>query len=354
LLITLERIDFMAKSTLSRRHIVAKQNVLNEFRPRGITLQELRFFTVYLSKINPKDVNTRVVRFSLESYQAIMGLGSRPNMTHLKKSVERLLGKITSTTLPSGGFEMFQFFKTGKIDQDEDGDWYVEINASDEALPLMFELKSHYFRYELWNALRLKSTNQLRMYEILKQYERVGHRIISVEELKEQLGIGKGEYARFGSFKDDVLNVCQEALSQYTDISFTYESQGKKGPGGKILSLMFTITKNRGFIDPISLDDFVETSDGTLIGDDPSLLHELPPYERRIAFFSEACEDEFSQEQVENFNALLSERMPHIFYDDIQCYDYLHRKYQEMLMNDGGVGKVRDRFKYMRKLIGTD
>ena len=32
----------------------------------------------------------------------------------------------------------------------------MEINASDDALPLMFDFKNRYFKYELWNALRLK------------------------------------------------------------------------------------------------------------------------------------------------------------------------------------------------------
>ena len=47
---------------------------------------------------------------------------------------------------------------------------FYEIDAHDRALPLMFDFKNKYFKYELWNALRLKSPNQVRMYEILKQW----------------------------------------------------------------------------------------------------------------------------------------------------------------------------------------
>ena len=42
----------------------------------------------------------------------------------------------------------------------------------------MFDFKDRYFKYELWNALRLKAPSQIRMYEILKQYENIGKREI--------------------------------------------------------------------------------------------------------------------------------------------------------------------------------
>ena len=52
--------------------IVQKRNVLNELRANNLTLQELRFFTIYLSKINPYDKSTRTVKFSLSEYQKII------------------------------------------------------------------------------------------------------------------------------------------------------------------------------------------------------------------------------------------------------------------------------------------
>lgn len=40
-------------SDLFEKAIVQKQNILNEIRSNNLTLQELRFFSIYLSKINP-------------------------------------------------------------------------------------------------------------------------------------------------------------------------------------------------------------------------------------------------------------------------------------------------------------
>jgi plasmid replication initiation protein len=224
-------------------------------------------FSIYLSKINPQDLNTRIVRFPLVDFQAIMDL-SQVKITYFKDIARNLLSKMVDVPTERGGFAMFGLFRIFKIDMDDKGEWYVEIDAEDEALPLMFDYKSHYFKYELWNALRLKSKNQLRMYEVLKQYEKIGHRVVSLFELRAMLGISKNEYPRFGDFKTHVLEVCRNALAENTDISYDYEPHGKKGPGGKILQIKFTITKNKGFIDPLSLKKFINAErNGVIDGD---------------------------------------------------------------------------------------
>ena len=71
-------------SELFETAIVEKRNVLNELRSNNMTLQELRFFSIYLSKINPWDKSTRVVRFPLDDFRRIMGLGYDMNITHFK------------------------------------------------------------------------------------------------------------------------------------------------------------------------------------------------------------------------------------------------------------------------------
>ena len=109
----------------------------------------------------------------------------------MKTVTNSLLSKVVNVPTERGGYTGFQLFKRCRVDIDDNAEWYIEIDAHDEALPLMFEFKDKYFSYQLWNALRLKSPNQLRMYEILKQYEKIGMRILSIEELRNLLGIDK-------------------------------------------------------------------------------------------------------------------------------------------------------------------
>ena len=232
-------------SELFETAIIEKRNVLNEIRASNLTLQELRFFSIYLSKINARDENTRSVKFPFADFKKIMDFG-KLNIQQLKNSADSILGKKVFIPLESGGFEGIVLFDKCKVDKNSNGEWFVEISASNAAMPLMFDFKERYFRYELWNALRLKSPNQIRMYEILKQYENLGKREISVKDLRELLGISDTEYSSrtgWSDFKKGVLDSCQKALKEITDISYTYE-RGKTGTGGKWLTIIFHISKN--------------------------------------------------------------------------------------------------------------
>ena len=225
--------------------LIEKRNILNELRSNNLTLQELRFFSIYLSKINPRDENTRSVKFPFADFKKIMDFG-KLNIQQLKTSADSILGKKVFIPLESGGFEGIVLFDKCKVDKNSNGEWFVEISASNAAMPLMFDFKERYFKYELWNALRLRSPNQIRMYEILKQYENLGKRELSVKDLRELLGISDTEYSSrtgWSDFKKGVLDSCQKALKEITDISYTYE-RGKTGAGGKWLTIIFHISKN--------------------------------------------------------------------------------------------------------------
>lgn len=244
---------------LSLSNLVEKRNILVELKNNSMTLQELRFFSIYLSKINARYPSTRAVRFKLDEFQRIMEFG-KLNIKQLQDTTDSLLQHIVHVPTGNGGYTAFQLFKECTVDQDkETGEWFVEIDAHDKALPLMFELKGKYFTYELWNALHLKSANQLKMYELLKEYENFngGKREVMVSDLRHWLGIADNEYPRWDNLRDKVINVCQKALSENTDICFTYE-RGKTGQGGKWLSIIFHIKKNPNHVDQLSLSDFIK------------------------------------------------------------------------------------------------
>ena len=337
-------------ATVEKNHLVVKRNVLNELRANNMSLQELRFFSIYLSKINPKDIDSRIVRFSLEDFRLIMELG-RLNIDYLKNITNNLLGKVINIPSSDGGYEAFQVFKHCKVFRENEA-WYIEIDAHDQALPLMFEFKEKYFSYKLWNALKLKSSNQLRIYEILKQYERIGYRILTVEKLREMIGIDKKQYKVYKDFRKYVLDVCQKAIEENTDIKFTYEPYGKKGKGGKILEIKFNIFRNDRYQDQLTLDEFIENQrEVELENEQHEEPGKLSKYDLRIEFLREACGDEFSREEMIVLYNEAHEVLPDsVFYDDLEIYDFFHNKYAELNMRSKK-GQIKYRFGYLRSII---
>ena len=367
--------------------IVQKRNVLNELRSNNMTLQELRFFSIYLSKINPWDKSTRVVRISLNDFRRIMGLGSGTNITHFKYTVRHILQQIVEVPNESGsGYTAFQLFKRAKLEKDEQDEWYVEFDAHDDALPLMFDFKNRYFKYELWNALRLKSPNQVRMYEILKQYEGLGKRELTVAELRELLGISVKEYDRWERFRVRVLDSCQQALKETTDICYTYE-RGKAGRGGKWLSVVFYIKKNEDYVDQLTLNEFMEMQPKpeALVLDDASASEEFSAVEEAIpiqdedldedekwiavygseqlAILADGCKNEFNKLQMEQIQSVLLRI--HIAKDsttnDVTWgrRAYLREKYaalnnEALKKEQQGEKPIINRFKYFLGMLEKD
>lgn len=355
--------------------IVEKRNVLNELRSSSMTVQELRFFSIYLSKINPWDTSTRTVRFPILDFQKIMGFG-KLNIGQLRASTDSLLSKIVHVPTERGGYSSFQLFKRCKVDKDKNDEWFVEIDAHDDALPLMFDFKNRYFKYKLWNALRLKSPNQIRMYEILKQYETLGKREIMIAELRELIGIGKKEYSGrtgWSDFKKYVIDSCQQALKENTDICYTYE-RGKTGKGGKWLTIIFNISKNADYKDPLSLEKFIEMQS---VPELPDQVNQLDVESEQLSFndtytydveesgnepdlidygselsnlLGETCDNEFSPEQIRILQDLILQFVGH---DYIKCSDYLTHKLN--ITNAYCKNKeLESRYKYLVRMINND
>ena len=379
-------------SELFETAIVEKRNILNAVRSNSMTLQELRFFSIYLAKINPWDKSTRVVRFPIEDFQRIMGLGAGENISHFRYTVRHILQQVVEVPNENRtGYTAFQLFKRAKVEKNENDEWYVEFDAHDDALPLMFDFKNRYFKYELWNALRLKSTNQVRMYEILKQYESLGKRELTVTELRELLGIDKNEYSGrtgWSDFKKKVLDSCQQALKEITDICYTYE-RGRVGKGGKWLTIIFTIFKNENYIDQLTLEEFIEmqpspaqlpadplpmqidADEVQLSFDDQTESHvstDEPDWNavygsEKLANLADSCNYEFGKEEMQLIFRVLTRI--HIPIDrntntlEWGRVFYLQEKYtalnaEESKKKKNGEPPIQNRFKYFLRMLEED
>lgn len=96
--------------------------------------------------------------------------------------------------------------------------------------------------YDIRNILKLTRPYSIRIYELLKQYEKIGRRSFDVENLKLILGILPGEYKLYGHFKDKVILKAQSDLVAETDISFSVRRGRKRGK--KVVGLTFFIHSN--------------------------------------------------------------------------------------------------------------
>ena len=351
------------KDELSTAYWIVKSNALNEIRNSRMTISQIRLFSIYLSKVNPMDMSSRVVEFKLEEYIKIMQF-KQMNITRLKRSADDLLRISIVYTKDTDDYDkkkgirsfesvsslLFSHFKLYRNDNDE---WMVGINCHDDVIHLMFDLQSHYFKYKLWNALQLTSPNQQRMYELLKQYERAGAREISVKDLREFLGLKKNEYSRWDNFKVRILEASQVALANHTDIKFTWEVAGKRGKGGKINTLKFNIEKNNDYLHKYTFDEFLQEQASPIIEGDTKEF-EQTGLDDLIKFLSDACNDEFNAKEITLLHSFIVEIVPYRPNQfKFDAYHYLQRKYNELNWRATKT-EIKSRFGYLKTIIEAD
>jgi plasmid replication initiation protein len=117
---------------------------------------------------------------------------------------------------------------------------YVDVTFDPKLKPFFLHLKEKFTTYKLNNVTQLRSAYSIRIYELLKQYQGIGKRTITIEALRNMLGIELKEYERYNDFKRYVLQVAHKEINEKTDILFEYREIKLSR---KVNELEFTITK---------------------------------------------------------------------------------------------------------------
>ena len=325
---------------LDIKKTVKKSNLLNEVRNANASLVEYRLFCVYLAhlKMNSDD---NVVKFRLADYAKICGL-DRPRRTDLEAQANNIVGVTATLDRPDGGFSVYNLFSEFRLFR-ENEEWMVSLECNPKIAPMIREQQGKFLRYKLYNTIYLKSYNQQRIYELLKQYQKLGVRIIDLKDLRDFLSIGANEYPLWAIFARDVLKVAQKALKESTDICFDYEPIKK---GKKVAQVKFLIYKNESFIDQLNIDDFMPaTVDDTELDDaagltvraaDPdqtSLFDDIPDPDDPLALYRSVLPPEWkhTDADVEELVALAREHIPdYLLFEtdgrDLWVADYLRKK----------------------------
>jgi hypothetical protein len=226
--------------------LVRKANELVEARYK-FDIWETRIFLEMLTKINPADTGFTDYKIYLKEFVKDFFLEDNKNTYRLaKEASKKLMGKLIEARINRGDGKMEDFvtpvvtsFK-GR-DQDSEEASYIKLSFHPDMRPFLLELKERYVTYDFSNVANLSSPYYVRIYELLKQYEKIGKRRIAVEELKAMLGI-VNEYKSYGHFKDKIIEKSRLNLLKYTDIGFTYEEL--TGGSKKVMALNFHIFRN--------------------------------------------------------------------------------------------------------------
>jgi hypothetical protein len=206
----------------------------------SLTLQEKRLIYWLISEIKPDDHDFKPYRVSVKELTAFLGLENNNRIyQQMAQVTERLMRRVMKIEEPENeSLLQVAWVSSARYHL---GKGCVDISFDPQLKPYLIQLKSHFTSIELRYAIHLQSVYAMRIYELLKQYRKIGERVLPIVELRDMLGILPQKYQYINDFRRYVIDIAQREINTKTDIRFDY-SELKQGR--RITDIRFVVSSN--------------------------------------------------------------------------------------------------------------
>ena len=221
---------------LNEKQLVVKSNRLIEASYR-LNTQEQRLILLMASLIKPEDQDFHTYQIRVKEFNRIVGIKGEGGYEKTKEVTKKLLTrsleiKSEKSLLQITWLSSAEYFK---------GKGFVELSFDPKLKPYLLQLKKYFTQYQIKDVVRLKSAYSVRIYEILKQYQRVGRRSFDLDDFRYIMGFRANEYKLYGHIKSRIIKPAQKELAQKTDLRFDFK---ENKTGRKVTGLVFVIYSN--------------------------------------------------------------------------------------------------------------
>ena len=208
----------------------------------SMTLQQKRVMIWLVSRIKPTDEDFKEHILSVKELIEVCQLSGESAYKQLKDITFSLIEKgirIIDITNPKEDIEtQISWLSSAKYRYGR-----VTLTFSPELKPYLLLLKEKFTAVNMIDMMQFKSVHAIRIYELLKQYENIGERILDIEEIKECCGV-KDKLRKYADFEKYLLLIAQREINEKSDIHIEFE---RIKPFRKIEGIKFIITKNKAY-----------------------------------------------------------------------------------------------------------
>ena len=329
--------------------LVQKSTPLQKLSQTSMTLTEFKILDAYLARIDSHNSEERYVRFEKGELEALLG-GGKINRDDLNKRLRNLFQtiEIYDESKPNG-FTLIALFTKAECIQDENGLWQIDLVCSNEAMEYIFNIESMgYMRYRLKNVVNLTSRYSYVLFIYLEDNRFRKEWDVSLDELKKLLKCTAETYKEFYRFNDLILKKCYKELNAKTDIKFEYTPVKK---GRKVVAIHFVL-KTKSDELQLAPDNAGESGK---VEETVGQVKEYQYANDNLRLLAEACDCEFSNEEMENIFEIISTKTMPENSDGVWIarYHYLSQKYS--MMNVYAQKKpIKDRYLYFVRMLQND
>lgn len=235
----------MLLGEIKSNNLITKSNSLIQSR-YNLTANEQKILLGVISIVEPKDEDFKPIQLNIEELSNLLDTKHKGQYTEIKKIYEKLTKKDLFIKDDEGNLVQTRWFSSITYLKNGKG---ILLRFDPSLKPFLLELKSHFTKYQLKNILKLNSAYSIRIFELLKQYEKIGIRTFDLNEIKETLGI-EDKYKAYKDFKRRVILQSQVEINNKTDINFEFEEIKN---GKKVEKIKFIIKSKK--VCPIECED---------------------------------------------------------------------------------------------------
>ena len=228
------------KKELPPSVVVFQHNNLIEAR-YSLTLQEKKIILWLTSQIQPDDKDFKKHTLTVRDFMELMGLTGNSNYKELQKITLGLMRKVLIIKEPELKVTtQVSWLNSARY---EEGEGFIRLSFAPEMHPFLLNLKKTFTVISITDLMQFKSIHAIRIYELLKQYQDIGERTLTIEEIKECCGV-TGKLTKYSDFEKNILLIAQREINEKSDIHFDFERQKHVR---KITDIKFIISKNKAY-----------------------------------------------------------------------------------------------------------
>ena len=300
--------------------LVVKSNKLIEARYNS-TLNEQKLVLYAVSRLDTSKDKFNILELETVDFMELLNT-TVLRYTEIRELVAGLMSKqvrieTDEMDLVANWVSSIKYIKNSGI---------IELEFSENLIPYMLQLKERFTRYQLKNILYLRSKHSIRIYELLKQYQKIGHRSFTIEELKKLLMI-EGRYKQFRDFNKSVLKLTQDEINELTDINIDIEHVKR---GRKVVGVKYIIQ---------SKDD---NSYITYLNEN----YNIKEFREKSGLSGE----NFDSKQIIELYTIACEKLGDEFETADDLFEYIRLNYLHMLKNK----TVKNKYAYLKKALDED
>lgn len=224
--------------SLDDGNFIVQHNKLVESR-YNLSLQEKRVILWLTSQINQEDEEFKPYTLDIKKFAEMINISNDRLYPQMMAITKKLMQRIMTINLLDSEETLQVAWLSSARYQHKKG--YVVLKFNPELKSYLLQLKKEFTVIKLPEIMSVSSFSAIRVYELLKQYESIGERIINLDELKKNCGIKDNEYPLFGNFKQRVLEIAKREINTKTDIFVDFEPIKESR---KVVSIKFLIKAN--------------------------------------------------------------------------------------------------------------